>query len=164
MSVSKKRTIRAFTVGAVGELTALAALGHDFKVGDLTVLHPVVRATPGGAKVGAGYLTIRNSGSSPDRLVSIESPSADSVQVHSTNREGDVVRMIERPRGISIPAGGEVGLASGGEHLMFQGLKAPFKVGETVMGTLVFERTGRMPVTFIVEPIGGAPAQDHAVH
>jgi copper(I)-binding protein len=163
MIVSMKPVFRAFAL-AVGVLSASASLGQEFKAGDLTIVHPAVRATPGGAKVGAGYLTIRNSGSSPDRLVSIESPSAASVQVHSMSREGDVVWMTERQEGIAIPAGREVAFASGGDHLMFQGLKAPFKVGQTVSGTLVFERTGRVPVTFVVEPIGGAPAQGHSAH
>jgi copper(I)-binding protein len=47
---------------------------------------------------------------------------------------------------------------------MFNDLKAPFKVGEPVTGTLVFERAGRVPVNFIVEPIGGAQGQNHAAH
>ena len=164
MIVSMKRATRTFALAAVGMLCASASLGQEFKAGDLTVVRPVVRATPGGAKVGAGYLTIENSGSSPDRLVRIESPSAGSVQVHSTSREGDVVRMSERQDGIAIPAKGKVALALGGDHLMFQGLKAPFKVGQTVSGTLVFERAGQVPVTFLVEPIGGAPAQGHSAH
>jgi periplasmic copper chaperone A len=124
-----KRAVRIVVAGAVGVLHASATLGHEFKAGDLTVLHPIVRATPSGAKVGGGYPTIRHSGSSPDRLVSVESSAAEAVQVHSMRREGDVVRMSEREGGIPIPAQGEVRFASGSDHLMFQGLKAPFKVG-----------------------------------
>ncbi len=162
MIASMKRMTWALTLAVVGVMNASASLGQEFKAGDLTIARPVVRATPGGAKVGAGYLTIRNSGSIPDRLESIESPAAGSVQVHRTSREGDVVRMSERHGGIPIPAGGEVTLASGGDHLMFQGLKAPFRVGQSVSGTLVFERAGRVAVTFGVEPIGGAPGPGHS--
>jgi len=130
--------------------------GQEFKAGDLIVVRPVVRVTTGGAKVEAGYFTIKNAGSRPDRLVRIESPSAGSVQVHTTSREGDVVRMSERQDGIAIAAKRKVALASGVDHLMFQGLKAPFKVGQTFSGTLVFERAGQVPVTFLVEPINSS--------
>ncbi len=114
MIASLKRATRTFALAAVGMLCASASLGQEFKAGDLTVVRPVVRATPGGAKVGAGYLTIENAGSSPDRLVRIESPSAGSVQVHSTSREGDVVRMSERQDGIAIPAKGSETLSRAG--------------------------------------------------
>ncbi|MBJ6128422.1 copper chaperone PCu(A)C [Microvirga splendida] len=145
-------------------LATSAVMAHEFKAGEVVVHHPVVRANPNGAKVGAGYLTIRNVGSTPDRLVSIESPAAASVQAHQNIREGGAIRMSEHKDGVLIPAGGEVSLMSGGDHMMFTDLKAPFKVGEPVTGTLIFERAGRVPVNFIVEPIGGSPAAEHAGH
>lgn len=159
-----KPAIQFLAVGGIGLLAASAAMGHEFRAGDVVVHHPVVRATPNGAKVGAGYLTIRNAGTTPDRLVSIESTAAASVQAHQSVREGGAIRMSEHQDGVLIPAGGEVSLKSGGDHLMFEGLKAPFKVGEPVTGTLVFERAGRVPVNFIVEPIGVSPAAEHAGH
>ena len=159
-----KKAIQFLAFGGMSLLATSAAMGHLFKAGDIIVHHPVVRATPNGAKVGAGYLTIRNTGSTPDRLVAIESSAAATVQAHQSIREGSVVRMSEHHEGVVIPAGGEVNLKSGGDHLMFEGLKAPFKVGEPVTGTLVFERAGRVPVEFIVEPIGGASAAEHAGH
>lgn len=160
----RKTAIQFLSVGGMGLLATSAAMAHEFKAGDVVVHHPVVRATPNGAKVGAGYLTIRNAGSTPDRLVSIESPAAASVQAHQSVREGGAIRMSEHQDGVLIPAGGEVSLKSGGDHIMFEGLKAPFKVGEPITGTLVFERAGRVPVNFIVEPIGGAQGQTHAAH
>lgn len=160
----RKTTIRRLAAGGMSLLAASAAMGHEFKAGDVVVHHPVVRATPNGAKVGAGYLTIRNTGSAPDRLVAIESPAATSVQAHQSIREGGAIRMSEHHEGVLIPAGGELSLKSGGDHLMFEGLTAPFKVGEPITGTLVFERAGRVPVTFTVEPIGGAPAAQHVGH
>jgi len=91
----------------------------------------------------------------------IESPAATRVEIHSTVREGDVVRMRERESGVPIPAGGEARLAPGGDHLMFNGLKAPFKVTEPVTATLVFERAGSVSVTFPVEPLGGHGHRTH---
>jgi periplasmic copper chaperone A len=43
---------------------------EEVKAGDLVITQPWTRATPGGAKVAGGYLTIENKGATPDRLVS----------------------------------------------------------------------------------------------
>jgi len=45
-----------------------AALAHSQEKGDLQVRHPWSRETPPGAKVGVGYMEIRNRGAQPDRL------------------------------------------------------------------------------------------------
>ena len=52
---------------------------------------------------------------------------------------------------------------------MFTGLKRGLRKGETVDGTLVFERAGTVPVRFEVEGIGakgpaGGDAAGHAGH
>src|ERR1700694_214514 len=41
---------------------------EEVKAGDLVITQAWSRATPGGAKVAGGYLTIENKGSAPDRL------------------------------------------------------------------------------------------------
>ena len=50
---------------------AQAAQAHEYKAGDLAIGHPWSRATLPGAKVAAGYLTVRNTGSEADRLVEL---------------------------------------------------------------------------------------------
>src|SRR3981081_420939 len=45
------------------------ALAEEVKAGDLVIMQAWSRATPGGAKIGGGYLTIENKGSTPDRLI-----------------------------------------------------------------------------------------------
>lgn len=152
------------TILLLSLLTIFPAAAADTKVGDITISNPTVRATPGGAKVGAGYLVMRNTGTVADRLVRIESPVAERVEVHSTVHEGGVARMREREGGVPVAPGGESPLAPGGDHLMFSGLKAPFKVGETITATLVFERAGSVMVTFPVEPLGGNPNKGHGAH
>jgi len=48
-----------------------AAQAEDFVVGSLKISTPWVRAMPGGAAIGGGYMTITNNGGSSDRLVGI---------------------------------------------------------------------------------------------
>ena len=42
-------------------------LAQEFKAGDIVVEKPWARATPKGAEVGSGYLTIQNKAAAPDR-------------------------------------------------------------------------------------------------
>jgi copper(I)-binding protein len=152
------------SIAAVLAVLAFDAYAAEFRIGNLVIVDPVVRATLGGAKVGTGYLTIPNRGADPDRLLGGESQSAARVEVHATERQGDVVRMRERETGLTIPANCEVRLSAGGEHLMFNELKGPFRLGQPVTATLIFERAGRVPITFSVEPIGGPSSRGHGKH
>ena len=60
---------RIVTIAAVLGLLALPAQAADVMVGQLKISAPWARATPKGAQVGGGYLTVTNMGSAPDRLV-----------------------------------------------------------------------------------------------
>ena len=65
------------------------------------------------------------------------------------------MRMRELADGLPIPAGGSAELKPRGHHLMFIGLKAPFKEGETVKATLTFEKAGSADIMFAIGPLGG---------
>lgn len=124
------------------------------KVGDLVINAPWTRATPGGAKVAGGYLTVTNTGKSPDRLVGGSFAQANRFEVHEMAMNNGVMTMRPVTGGLEIPPGGTVTLAPGGFHLMFMDLKQPLKEGETVKGTLTFEKAGSVDVTFDVRSIG----------
>jgi copper(I)-binding protein len=107
------------------------------------------RATPPGAKTAAGYMTIRNKSSSPERLISVASPLAARVETHVHLHDGDVMRM-RLVEGYDVPAKGSLELKPGGAHLMFVDIKRPFKEGEKIPLTLRFERAGEIRVMFTV--------------
>ena len=107
------------------------------------------RATPPGAEIAAGYMTIRNKSSSPDHLIRVASPLAARVEMHVHIHDGDVMRM-RQVKGYDIPANGSLELKSGGAHLMFVDIQRPFKEGEKIPVTLRFERAGEKRVVFIV--------------
>ena len=114
------------------------------------------RATPPGAKTGAGYMRIRNKPSSPDRLVGAESALAARVETHVHFKQGEVMRM-RQVQGFDIPANGGFELKPGGAHLMFVDIRRPFKEGEKIPATLKFERGAAVKVDFNVGRLG-APA------
>jgi len=117
------------------------------------------RATPPGAKIAAGYLTVRNAGAA-DRLVSASSPAAERVETHVTIREGDISRMRE-VKGYEVPARGALELKPGGSHLMLVNIKAPLKEGMTVPLTLKFEKAGEIKTQLQVRPLTGGDPHSH---
>ena len=117
---------------------------------------PWARATVPGAKVGGGYMTIRNAGVA-DKLVSASSPAAAKVELHVHINDNGVMRMREVP-GYEVPAKGAFELKPGGAHLMFMDLKRPFKEGDKVPVKLKFEKAGEVSAEFQVGGMGGASA------
>lgn len=141
-------------------LSALPAFAHDFKVGDLTVDHPMAFETAPGARVGGGFFTVTNAGDTADRLIRVEADFP-RVEIHETVVADGIARMQEI-RTLEIPPGGTVELAPGGLHVMFMGLNAPLTAGDVLEATLVFERAGPVEVAFDVEKRGGQG--EHGAH
>ena len=130
-----------------------AAMAGDVTLGDIVIHRPWSRATPGGAQVGGGYLTIENKGDASDRLTGGSFAASSGFELHTMTMDGGIMRM--RPAGpLEIPAGGTVTLDPTNLHIMFTGLKRGLKQGETVPGTLTFEHAGTVTVEFTVEGIG----------
>jgi len=114
------------------------------------------RATAPGAKIGAGYMKITSSGAA-DRLVGASSPAAARVELHVTDKKGDVMRM-RQVKAYDIPAGGSFELSPGGAHLMLVDLKAPLKEGAKVLLALRFEKAGEVKVELRVRALGASGA------
>jgi len=144
-------------------VAAANAAPAPLKVGALTIEQPWSRATPAGASVGGGYLRITNNGPDSDRLVGGSFPGASRVEVHEMSMDGDVMRMKQVSGGLEIKPGATVELKPGAGHLMFMDLKEPLKEGQTVKGTLLFEKAGSVEVEYTVRGLGGAApsAEEH---
>jgi copper(I)-binding protein len=127
---------------------------EEVKAGDLVITQAWSRATPGGAKVGGGYLTIENKGSTPDRLIGGSAEVAGKVQVHEMAMNNGVMTMRPLDKGLVIEPGKTVKLAPGGYHLMLLDLKSPLKQGEKVPLTLEFEKAGKIALSLDVQGVG----------
>ena len=115
--------------------------------------HPWSRATPPGATVAVGYMEIRNNGKQPDRLIAASTPVAKRVEMHVTQREGEVMRM-RQVQSLRIPARERVALRSGGSHLMLVDITQPLKTGERFPMRLRFERAGELDIELEVQEQG----------
>ena len=145
---------RIVLVAAVLGLLALPAQAADVIVGQLKISAPWARATPKGASVGGGYMTITNTGSAPDRLLGGASGVAKEVQLHEMSMDKGVMKMRPLAGGLEIKPGESVTLKPGGYHLMFVRLNQQLKQGETFKVTLEFAKAGKVDVDFTTEGIG----------
>ena len=137
--------LRSLTFAALAAaLFAAPARAEDIKAGDLVISQAWSRATPNGAKIAGGYLTIENKGTAPDRLIGGSGDIAGKVEVHEMAMNNGVMTMRPLDKGLAIEPGKTVKLAPGGYHLMILDLKGPFKQGEKVPVTLEFEKAGKV--------------------
>ena len=144
-------------------LLAAPAPAQEVKAGDLVITQPWSRATPGGAKIAGGFVTIENKGAAPDRLISGAGDVAGKVEIHEMAMNNGVMTMRPLDKGLVIEPGKTVKLAPGGYHLMLMDLKQPFKQGDKVPVTLEFEKAGKVALSLDVQGVGAqAPAgHDH---
>ena len=143
--------MRAFLLCA---LVAFSGLAFP----QVEIERPWSRATPPEAKVTAGYMIIHNKAALPDRLLSVSSASANRVETHVIIQDGDILRM-RQVKGYDIPAAGSFELKPGGAHLMFVGVKQPFKEGDKVAVTLRFEKAGEVKIELPVRRAAPAAGQ-----
>lgn len=114
---------------------------------------PWARATIGGARTGAAYLTILNQGPADDRLVAISTPVAGIAELHRTVEEQGIMKMLPVPA-LEIEAGAKIAFEPGGYHIMLMKLRAPLKEGQTFPLALTFAKAGRIEVAVKVEKAG----------
>ncbi|HEY8607864.1 MAG TPA: copper chaperone PCu(A)C [Noviherbaspirillum sp.] len=121
-------------------LAAALLAAASAAIADVTVKEPWVRGTVAAQSATGAFMQL--TASRDIRLVAARSPVAADVEIHEMRLENDVMRM-RRIEGIDLPAGKQVDLKPGGYHLMFTGLKAPLREGDSVPVALVFEKEGQ---------------------
>ena len=94
----------------------------------------------------AGYMLIKNTGPTDDRLVNVQADFAQEFMLHQSAVDSNGVATMNMVMAIDVPAGQTVELKPGGFHVVFEGLKPGLKVGDTVTLLLQFERAGTISV------------------
>jgi copper(I)-binding protein len=132
-------------------VTSVSVSAHEFKAGDLEIIHPYAFETAPSAMAGGGFIKeIVNHGSTPDRLVAVRSDYPRTELHESVEKDG--VHSMQPVEAIEIPAGGSVELKPGSFHIMFMGLNGkPLVRGTMVPVTLIFENAGEVAVEFKVQ-------------
>ena len=107
---------------------------------EVTVSGAWARASAPGQDSAAVYLRITSQQDA--RLVGVTTPAAENAEIHSMTHDNGVMKMRALDV-LSLPAGQEIELGSGGIHLMLIGLKRPLKAGDKVPLTFTVQFTDR---------------------
>lgn len=121
--------------------------------GGINLSHVWARATPLGSKVGVVYLQISIKRGGPDTLLSVSSPIAAKVEIHTHILEDGILKM-RRLDTLPLTEGEKVLFEPAGLHLMLIDLKEQLKLGKTFPLTFLFEKAGEIKVEAKIEPIG----------
>jgi copper(I)-binding protein len=160
--------VLAAAVGMLAIAVSSTVAAQEYKAGPIRIDGPWMRATPTGAKVGGGYMKIRNTGKDADRLIGGSTSVAGKFEVHEMKMVDNVMKMRELPNGLEVKPGKTVELKPGSYHVMLMDLKQPLKQGDKVKGTLVFEKAGTVNVEYTVRGMGskggGKEGHGHKMH
>jgi len=164
MTITAAKNIRlaAGLALALAQFAATAAPATDYNVGPMQITAPWARATPKGASTGAAYMTITNTGKTPDKVSCVSSDASAQCQIHTMTMTNGVMQMRPVEGGLEIKPGETVTLKPGGLHVMLVSLKHPLEQGKTVKATLKFDTAGPVDVDCPIAAIGvaapGVPA------
>ncbi len=139
------------------------AFAHEYKAGEIRVVHPFSVPTLPGKDMGAVYIGLENKGSVDDQLIAATSDRAEHVEIHSMSMEGDVMKMRQVPE-LEVKGGETVKMKPGmGYHLMIFGVKQPLKAGDKFPLKLQFKKAGSVEVSVMVQErdVGAKAAEGH---
>jgi copper(I)-binding protein len=152
------------------------ASAHEITSGSVVILHPWVAATaPGSNKTNAYVIGIKNTSDSEERLVGATIEGAQPGIIRRKTPSTSIEGYTTVEGGLPIPPRGEAGLVPGQTQIYFEGLTRPLEEGQTVKGTLIFEKAGPVPLEYSIEPAKLAsedspeamtsnPDGDHSMH
>lgn len=125
-------------------IAGVPATAQDIEAGGLLLTGAWIKAAEQDQNLSYAFVTVRNRGGEPDRLVGAFSPAADAVEIRMPDPAvPDGARTVTE--GLPIPAAGVVALEPNGPHLFLRGIQQPLGVGDAIRVVLRFERAG--PVT-----------------
>lgn len=131
-----------------------AAATQTITATDAWIRLPAVSGRPAG-----GFLTITG-GAEDDELVSVKSPLAERIELHSMVDDKGIMRM-RHEKSFTIPAGEKFSLAPGGNHLMFFGLRPDVQIGVRVPLILGFKSGAYVEVAAVVRNPGATSGAHH---
>ncbi len=105
----------------------------------------------------AVYFTLRGANKRDDRLISVSTPWAKTVQVHDTIIDDNGVARMREIEGLLVSANAKLVFEPNGRHVMLIGLKRNLRRGTMFPVTLTFKNSG--PIRAMVEVRGPSPLE-----
>ena len=115
----------------------LSLIGMAWQVSAQTQVNDAwVRASVAGQQSTGAFMTLQ--ADSDSKLLSVQSPVANTVQIHQSSMKDDVMSM-RQVESVALPAGKPVSFDPHGYHVMLIDLTAQVKEGDKVPLTLIVE-------------------------
>src|SRR3982751_4346581 len=141
-------------IAALACLFAASASAHA--EGKLTVLDAWIRAAPPDSRMLAGYATLKNTGDSPIKVLTIQSDAFRQSSIHETVVEHDVTKMRELPR-LDLAPDATIEMKPGGRHLMLLDPRHPIAAGDKIHMVFLLADGTRVETYFdVIAPDAGA--------
>ena len=146
------RRAKDFLTVAVTGILVLSACAESAPPGpDIQVEEAWVREVAGPNVNTAAYMTLRNTGSAPDRLTGARSEIARMTGLHRTTIDERGLARMNEVEALDLPAGGTAALEPGGFHIMLMGVGSLVE-GDTVHLTLLLDVSDSVHVAAEVRP------------
>ena len=140
--------LKSLAIVAAAILWAATAQAHSHKFKTLEIVHPWCIETEDAAKPVVVSMTIRNTGSKPDRLLRVSAPNTAKTELRAggpPDAEGNAIASVP------VERKSEVNLKRGGPYILLTGMKKPLGAYDSFPMTLTFERAGKIEVEVTVE-------------
>ncbi|MBD9564173.1 copper chaperone PCu(A)C [Pseudomonas sp. PDM09] len=121
----KQLTLGLFLIGTAWQVCAQTQVNDAW-----------VRATVAGQHSTGAFMTLQ--ADSDSKLLSVQSPVANTVQIHQSSMKDDVMSMSQ-VESVALPAGKPVSFDPHGYHIMLMDLTTQVKEGDNVPLTLTVE-------------------------
>lgn len=142
-------------------MLGLSLIGMAWQVSAQTQVNDAwVRATVAGQHSTGAFMTLQ--ADSDSKLLSVQSPVANTVQIHQSSMKDDVMSMSQ-VESVALPAGKPVSFDPHGYHIMLMDLTAQVKEGDKVPLILTVENAKGEKETIKVDAEARALGmQDHS--
>ena len=129
---------------------AVLMMCHGWQVhAEVLIDNAWVREGPPSATVMAGFLTIKNDGPAPIRLIGVSSPQFERVEIHRSDIVHGIARMTHKVQ-IEIRNGERLDFKPGDYHLMLIKRKSNLRAGANITLVLHFDTIENQTVVAIV--------------
>jgi len=124
--------------------------------GKLSVFDAWVRAAPPDTRMLAGYATLKNTGDTPIKLLTVQTDAFRQSSIHETVTEHDVTKMRELPR-LDLAPGATIEMKPGGRHLMLVDPRHPIVAGDKIRMVFLLTDGTRVETYFdVIAPDAGS--------
>jgi copper(I)-binding protein len=133
--------------------------------GKLEVHNAWVREAPPNASVMAAYFSLHNHSTKGKTLISMASPQFKRVEMHRTEQQDGMTKMVAVSR-VILDSKGSVSFEPGGMHVMLMNPKKPLKAGDKIALTLFFTDESSLKISLPVKKAAASMGHnmDHSMH